>query len=189
MVMNNFNVFEFFGVFKSKKYWKYFGLMVVCAVLMVLMIIPIAILTGEKEMSEFLALDWVYFAVFVIIELALLFGIVAFCVKMIKLSMAKVNGAMNSYVSQFKFVDLQEGSYDYVWLNFKGVKRAVISEQDGVFNLSLEKFNSLNNPWVPLADERFSSLDELKRALYYEHKFYCEENADMDEFGDMTFKN
>ncbi|MBR5773347.1 MAG: hypothetical protein IKY44_00715 [Clostridia bacterium] len=187
--MSNFNGFDVFNIFKTKKYWQCLAVVLGCCVAMLLMFVPLILLIGDKEMEEFLAFDWVVFVAFAIIELALLFLMVAFCVKIVRLGLKKANEITNSYFGEFQFVGLQDGDYDDVWLDFKGIKRAIILQKNGVFNVTLEKFNTIKNPWMYIADEQYLSEEELKRGLFYEHYFYCESNADIDEFGDVTFKN
>lgn len=34
----------------------------------------------------------------------------------------------------------------------------------------------------------YDSLEELKKALYFDFDFYCDENAELDEHGDEEFK-
>ncbi len=187
--MNDYNPFDAFSIFKSKKYWKCLGVVAACCMGMFLLFIPVLFLIGDKEMEQFATIDWVYFTAFCIIELALLFVMVVFVVRSLRMGMKTANEVTSSYFASFKLVGLEDVNYSEVWLNFKGFKRAIVSEQDGVFNLSLEKFNTKNNPWVPIAEEQFSTLDDLKRSLYNDHKFYCHENASIDEYGNIEFKN
>ena len=186
--MNEFNPFDAFSVFKSKKYWKTLGVIAACFAAMIVMIIPFAFLIGDKEMYEFAAFDWVCFAVFVLIELALLVVVAIFVVKSFRIGAKSANNITHSYIAQFQFEGLENREFDEVWLSYKGTKRVVIVGQSGVFKFTLEKFHSVKTPWVLVADGQFSTLDELNRALYYEHKFYCEANTEIDDYGKKTFK-
>lgn len=171
-----------------KKYWVY---LVFCVVLGVLLFINIFVadgLTGEKEFWDFTQQDWLYFAVFLLTEIIIGFFLFFFAVKAGKLSM-KRQKKVEQYFDQLKYSGIKPGDCDYIWFDFSGDERAKIVKLGDVQYLYVEGFDYKTESWNAVNTVSiFSSLAEIKKVLFYEFDFFCEENTLLDKHGDEMFR-
>ena len=53
----------------------------------------------------------------------------------------------------------------------------------------MQNYNEHTGNWETLSGVNvYDSLEALKKALFYECNFYCEENAELDKHGDEIYK-
>lgn len=171
-----------------KKYWIYVFLAAVFAVLLFVNIFVTNGLTGEKEFWDFIAKDWFYFAAFLLTEIIIGFLMFFFSVQAGK--MANNNQRqITKYYEQFRYSGIKPGDYTYIWFDYSGDERALILKDEDAFRLYIEEFDKKSEEWRAVnAVSIYSSMDEIRKALFYEFDFFCEENAEMDEHGDEVFK-
>lgn len=170
------------------QYWIYLSLCVIMAILLFVNIFVTNAITGEKEFYEFSSNDWHHFILFIISELLIGFLMFLFGTKAGKFA-RQVDKQKKNYYEQSKYDGIEPGDYDYVWFDFSGEERAKILKQDDVFLLYVEAFDVRSEIWTPVNTVScFESIDAVKKSLYYDFDFYCDENALLDEHGDEVFK-
>ena len=171
-----------------KRYWGYLGIALVGGISLLVSIFCFANLTDDRELWEFTSKDWRLFAVFsgfglVCIGVAFCFSVLAGKIN-IKLEKEK-----DFRREQSLFLSINKDDYDYIWHDFSKTARALISRKDGKFVLCVQKYNALTEVWQSVADEAlYDDLKSLKKDLFYEFDFYCDENAELDEHGDGIYK-
>ena len=80
-----------------------------------------------------------------------------------------------------KYSGIKPGDYDYIWFDFSNMERALILQQGDQFMLYIQKYDDHTGIWGnSYGVSIYDSLDAVKRALYYEYEFYCEENVELD---------
>ncbi len=91
-----------------------------------------------------------------------------------------------------KPINIQELSpvdYDYVWFDFENTERALILRQGDTFRLNVQEYNYPTGDWESFdVTSVYDNLEAVKKALFYECDFYCEENAELDKYGDEIYK-
>ena len=88
-----------------------------------------------------------------------------------------------------KYLGIKPGDYDYVWFDFSNTERALILKQNDRFMLYVQEYDEHTGNWENLSGVNvYDSLEALKKALFYECDFYCEENAELDKHGDEIYK-
>jgi hypothetical protein len=84
-----------------------------------------------------------------------------------------------------KYSGIKPGDYDYIWFDFSNMARALILKQDNQFKLYTQESDERTGNWENLSGVSvYDSLEAVKKALFYECDFYCEENAELDKYGD-----
>lgn len=171
-----------------KKYWIYVSVSGVFAILLFVNIFVTDGLTGEKEFGDFSQQDWCYFALFLLTEIVIALFMFLFAVKAGKLSVNRQK-QIEHYFEGFRYIGIKPGDYDYVWFDFSGTERAKIAKLNDVFYLYIEAFDRKTETWNAVNTVRVSdSLEAVRKILFYEFDFFCEENAAIDEHGDEIFK-
>ncbi len=172
-----------------KKYWMY---IILCAVLGILLFVNIFVtdgITGEKEFRDFTQQDWYCFVVFLLIEILLILLMAFFAIKGGRL-IHKQEEQVKQYLDRFKYAGTKPGDCDHIWFDFSGVERAKIVKSGDVYCLYVESFHHKTESWEPINTVSvFSSLSEIKKALFYEFDFFCEENTVLDRRGDEIFRD
>lgn len=170
------------------KYWILISLCGVMAVLLFVNIFASDHITGGKEFHEFSSDDWRSFALFLLSEV--LIGLLMFLFGRSAGKIARqVNTQKRTYYEQLRYDGILPGEYDEVWFDFSGEERAKIRKQEQAFLLYVEAFDIRSETWNPVNTVScFDSIDDVKKALYYDFDFYCSENATIDEHGDETFQ-
>ena len=171
-----------------RKYWIY---MSICGVFAILLFVNIFVtdgLTGEKEFWDYSQQDWCYFALFLLTEIVIALFMFLFAVKAGKLSINRQKQIEN-YFEGFRYTGIKPGDYDYIWFDFSGTERAKIAKMNDVFYLYVEAFDCKTETWNAVNTVSVSdSLEDVRKILFYEFDFFCEENAAIDKHGDEVFK-
>ena len=171
-----------------KKYWIYVSVCGVFAILLFVNIFVTDSLTGEKELWDFSQQDWCYFALFLLTEIVIALFMFLFAVKAGKLSVNRQK-QIEHYFEGFRYIGIKPVDYDYVWFDFSGTKRAKIAKLNDVFYLYIEAFDRKTETWNAVNTVSVSdSLEDVRKILFYEFDFFCEEYAAIDEHGDEVFK-
>jgi len=168
-----------------KRFWVFLCLTFVLAFLLIGNVFRTNSWTGDKPFSEFTQNDWKLFLIFVLEEVIILAVIILFALLLSKISKIKT---MRQWQSD-KFLGINREDYDYVWFDFAMTERALISKQGDAYNLTVHEYDERTGHWESLNDvNSFDDLINLKRALFYDFDFYCEENAVLYKHGDEVFK-
>lgn len=171
-----------------KRYWIYLGALFTCAVLLFANIFRTNAWMGDKPFSEYVQKEWVLAGVFLIEELIIAFFMVLFSVLAGRISI-KRNQKIVADWEQNKFMGIQPDDYDYVWFDFSCTERALVLKQNNVYKLYIHEYDKHRGVWQALDSVSiYDSLAELKKALFFDFDFYCDENAKLDEHGDEEFK-
>ena len=172
-----------------KKYWMY---VILCAALGILLFVNIFItdgITGEKEFWDFAQQDWYHFALFILTEVFIILLMAFLAIKAGKL-VNKQEKQVKQYFDQFKYAGTKPGDCDRIWFDFSGDERAKIVKLSDVYYLYVESFNYKTESWDPVNTVSvFRSLAEIKKALFYEFDFFCEENTVLNRHGDEIFRD
>lgn len=145
--------------------------------------------TGDTPFSEFKQKEWFLFAIFMFEELVMVFLMFIFSVLAGKIS-EKRNQEIREDWERNKYADIKPGDYDYVWIDFSQCERALILKQDEMYKLYVDDYDEHSGNWQNLNQVSiYDSLEELKRALFFEFDFYCEENAELDKYGNERYKS
>lgn len=172
----------------SKRYWIYLIVVLMCSVLLIGNIYRTDGWTGEKSFSEFARRDWQLFCVFLIQELIIL-GIMSLFVVLACKDDKKRNIEITKQWEIDKYLGIQPGDYDYVWFDFGLSERALISKLGDKFKLEVQEYNEHTGNWESLSNVSvYDSLEAIKRALFYECDFCCDENTELDKYGDAIYK-
>jgi hypothetical protein len=169
---------------KSPHPERYFYVSLICLILLFCNFYRTDSWTGDKPFSEFAQRDWQLFAVFMIEEIIIISVMLLFWilgqkkVKKLKISLAK------KWETDI-FLGIKPGDYDYVWFDFSNTERALILKQEDKYKLYVQEYDERTGEWVSLNGlSVYDSLEEIKKTLFYEHDFYCVENAELDKHGD-----
>ena len=172
-----------------KKYWMY---VVLCAALGILLFVNIFItdgITGEKEFLDFTQQDWYHFALFLLTEFFIILLMAFWAIKAGNL-VNKQEKQVKQYFDQFKYAGTKPGDCDHIWFDLSGDERAKIVKSSDVYYLYVESFNYKTESWDPVNTVSvFRSLAEIKKALFYEFDFFCEENTVLNRRGDEIFRD
>ena len=171
-----------------RRYWLYAGLSVALGALLFVNVFVFDRWTGERELWAYERADWLRAGAFLLAEAALFLLALLFAQRVGKLF--RRNSAQNAqHEEQFRLAGIQPGEYACVWFDFEGGRRALIAERDGTYRLRLEEFEARAEEWRAVSGASvFSSLPEVKRALFFDYAFACKENAVRDAHGDAVFR-
>ena len=172
-----------------RRYWLYVGLIVTLGALLFVNIFVFDHWTGERELWAYERADWLLTGAFLLAEAALSLLALFFAQRAGKLF--RRNSAQNAqHAEQFRLAGIQPGEYACVWFDLEGGRRALVAERDGTYRLRLEEFEARAEEWRAISGVSvFSSLPEVKRALFFDHDFACKENAVLDAHGDVVFRD
>jgi len=170
-----------------KRYWIYMVIVLICSVLLFVNIYRTDSWTGDKPFSEFVQRDWLSFAVFIIEELIIVGAVFIFAVLAGRISKNRNQEIVNQWEKD-KYSGIKPGDYDYVWFDFENTERALILKQENGYSLYVQEYDEHTGNWESFSGVSvYDSLDAVKKALFYECDFYCEENAELDKRGDEIF--
>ncbi len=159
---------------------RYYYLSLICLILLFLNFYRTDGWTGDKPFSEFVGRDWQLFAVFLIEEFIIICVMVIFYI----LGNKNIKSRRQMFIEQCekdKYSGIKPGDYDYVWFDFSNMKRALILQQGNQFVFYVQKYDDHTGNWESFNGVSvYDSLEAVKKALYYECEFYCEENAELD---------
>lgn len=134
-------------------------------------------LTGGRELPEFSQQDWHYFKIFIVTEIAVVVLLLFFAIKAGNIFVPG-SKQIQECTEQFRYSGIEPDSHDYVWFDSTGCTRSLINDVDGVFFLTVEKFDWRTRKWYSVDYvTMFCSLDEIKIELFYNYDFRFEENA------------
>lgn len=171
-----------------KRYWIYMGIILVCAILLFLNIFRVDARIGEKAFWEFAKQDWQLFIAFLIEELIIAGIIFLFSVMAGRISI-KRNKDIVAQREKVKFLGIEPSEYDYIWFDFSYTERALILKQEGKFKLCVDEYCDGSENWKCVSEACiYDDLSTLKKALFYEFDFFCEENAELDKHGDEIYR-
>ena len=174
---------------KNKKHPEYyFYVSLICLVLLFLNFYRTDSWTGDKPFSEYLARDWQLFAIFMIEEIIIISAMLAFF--MLSLKCAKKQKALFIEKRENdKYLGIKPGDYDYVWFDFSNTERALILKQANTYMLYVQDYNERTGDWTDVGGVSvYDDLKSLKKDLFYEYDFYCNENCVLDKHGDELYK-
>ena len=171
-----------------KRYWVYLIIVLICSILLIGNIYRTDGWTGDKPFSEFVQRDWQLLAIFLVEELIMAGTMFLFVILACKIS-KKRNAKITEQWETDKYLGIKPGDYDYVWFDFSNTERALILKQNDRFMLYVQEYDEHTGNWENLSGVSvYDSLEALKKALFYECDFYCEENAELDKHGDEIYK-
>lgn len=167
----------------------YVAVVFVLAVLLFANIFVTVGLTGKKELSDFTQQNWCHFALFLLAEVLLIILMAFFAIKAGRIINER-DRQVEEYFEQFKYAGLKPGDYDHIWFDFSGDERAKIVKLGDVYYLYVESFDQKTESWNPVNTVSvFDTLAEIKKVLFDEFDFFCEENTVLDQHGDEMFRN
>ena len=159
---------------------RYYCLSLICLILLFLNFYRTDGWTGDKPFSEFVGRNWQLFAVFLIEEFIIICVMVIFYI----LGNKNIKSRRQMFIEQWekgKYSGIKPGDYDYVWFDFSNMERALILQQGNQFVLYVQKYDDHTGNWENFNGVSvYHSLEAVKKALYYECEFYCEENVELD---------
>ena len=170
-----------------KRYWIYWIVVLICSILLIGNIYRTDGWTGDKPFSQFVQRDWQLLAIFLVEELIIASLLFLFVILACKISKRR-NAEITEQWEKDKYLGINPGDYDYVWFDFANTERALILKQGEQFKLYVQEYDEHTGNWESFSGVSvYDSLETVKKALFYECDFYCEENAELDKHGDETF--
>lgn len=172
-----------------KKYWIYIILIITSYILLLFNVQRTDSWTGDKPFSEFMERDWNLFYIFLFEEFLLwLFSL--FCtIRACKIGKERRRKIQQQWMEN-KYAGIKPSEYDYIWYDFECTERALILKQGNCYKLSVHEYDEQTGNWeVLVSDGVYSDLEEIKKALYYDFDFFCAENAELDKYGDESYKS
>ena len=172
-----------------RRYWLYAALSVALAALLFVNVFVFDRWTGERELRAYERADWLRAGAFLLAEAALFILMLLFAQRAGKLF--RRNSAQNAqHAEQFRLAGIRPGEYACVWFDIEGGRRALVAEREGTYRLCVEEFEARAEEWRAVSGVSvFSSLPEVKRALFFDYGFACKENAVLDAHGDVVFRD
>lgn len=171
-----------------KRYWFYMIIILLFSVLLFANIYRTDVWTGDKPFSEFAQHDWHLFLVF-LFEQVIIIGIIFLFAFLSSRIYKERNKKIAAQWEKDKYLGIVSGDYDYIWFDFSLPRRALISKQADKFCLHIQEFNRSTENWESHTEiNLYDSLEAIKKALFYEYDFYCEENTELNKYGDEVYK-
>ena len=171
-----------------KRYWSYIIMAFICSILLIGNICRTDSRTGDKPFSEFSQRDWRLFFIFLIEEIIIIGVMLLFAYLCFKIN-RKRNKEIVAQWEADKYSGIKPGDYDYVWFDFENIERALILKKGDNFRLYVQECDDHTGNWESVNGVSFyESLEAVKKVLFYEFDFYCNENADLDKHGDEIYK-
>ena len=172
-----------------RRYWLYAGLLVALSALLFVNIFVFDHWTGEREFWAYERADWLRAGAFLLAEAALFLLMLLFAQRAGKL-FRRNSGQNAQHEEQFRLAGIRPGEYACVWFDIEGGRRALVAEREGTYRLRVEEFEARAEEWRAISGVSvFSSLPEVKRALFFDYDFACKENAVLDAHGDVVFRD
>ncbi|MBQ2729813.1 MAG: hypothetical protein IJF69_03475 [Clostridia bacterium] len=166
---------------------RYYYVSLICLILLFLNFYRTDNWTGDKPFSEFVGRDWQLFAIFLIEEFIVICVMVVFWLLGNK-NTKKRNSMIIEQWKNDKYSGIKPGDYDYVWFDFSNTERALILKQGDQFKLYVQEYDEHTGDWRCFNGVSiYDNLNEIKKTLFYEYDFYCEENAELDKHGDEVY--
>lgn len=170
-----------------KKYWVYLSLVVVCAILLFANIFRTDSWTVEKEFAYFTQRDWLLFAVFITEELLVGFIMFFFSFKARKVLLGR-DAKIQARFEVLKYAGIEAEEYEFIWFDYSNTERALIKKQDSIYQLHVDEYDERTELWCSVDSVSiFDNLSDLKKSLYYDYDFFCDENAELDKYGDEVY--
>lgn len=172
-----------------KRYWLYLIIVLVCMILLVGNIYRTDNWTGDKPFSEFSHQDWQLLIIFFVEEVIIATVMLLFAFLCRRLGKERNVVITVEWENNYLDLGIKPGDYDYVWFNFAKTERAVIVKYQNTYNLFIHEFDKHTAHWEYLSGlSVYDSLEAVKRALFYEFNFHCEENTVLDKNGNEIFR-
>ena len=163
-------------------------IVLICSIMLIGNIFRTDDWTGDKPFSEYLQRDWLLFFIFLIEEIIIAGVMVLFALSAGRISI-KRNAEIAAQLEKDKYLGIKPGDYDPVWFDFSNTQRALIVKHGDQFKLYIQEYNERTENWENISGVRiYDSLEALKKALFYEFDFYCEENTVFDKYGNEIYK-
>lgn len=173
---------------RPKRFWLYFASFIVLYILLILDLFIVGKHIGDHELYEFTSQDWSWLIIGLLVG-AVIAALTYFSACQEDKINAQQQEQIQTYLSQFKYAGISPDDYDFLWIDFGGLTRAIIRTSDNCYHLHLEEFNWKTELWEPVPGVSvYSSMEELKRALFDDFGFCCEENTVFDKHGEEMFK-
>ena len=171
-----------------KRYWVYLILVLICSILLIVNIYRTDSWTGDKPFSKYLQRDWLLFFVFLIEEI-LIGGVMFLFAFLARRIDNKRTAEIAIQWDKDKWLGIKPGDYDYVWFDFSKTERALIVKYQDKYKLYIQDYDEHTGNWEDIGDVSvYDSLETLKKALFYECDFYCDENCMLDKYGNELYK-
>lgn len=160
----------------------------ICSILLIGNIYRMDGWTGDKPFSEFSQHDWRLFFIFFIEEIIIIGVMLLFAHLCFKINRNRDKEIVDQWETD-KYSGIKPGDYDYVWFDFANTERALILKQGNTFRMNVQEYNYHTGDWESVGmTSVYDNLEAVKKALFYECDFYCEENAELDKHGDEIYK-
>lgn len=171
-----------------KRYWIYIIVLLICSILLFGNIYRTNSWTGNKPLSEFSQRDWRLFFIFLIEEIIIVGVMFLFAYLGFRINKNRDKEIVAQWETD-KYSGIEPGDYDYVWFDFANTERSLILKQGDTFRLYVQEYDCHTGNWESLGMICiYDNLEAVKKALFYEYDFYCEENAELDKYGDEIYK-
>ena len=171
-----------------KRYWVYLIVVLICSILLFVNIYRTDSWTGDKPFSEFSQRDWCLFFIFLIEEIIIIGVMSLFAYLGFRINKNRDKEIIAQWEFD-KYSGIEPGDYDYVWFDFAYTERALILKQGDTFRLNVQEYDYRTGNWESFGTTSiYDNLEAVKKALFYEYDFYCEENAELNKHGDEIYK-
>lgn len=171
-----------------KQYWIYTIAVLICSILLIVNIYRTDSWTGHKPFSEFSQRDWSLFFIFLIEEIIIGGVMILFAYLGYRINKNRDKEIVAQWEND-KYLGIKPGDYDYVWFDFANTERSLILKQGDAFRLNVQEYNYHTGKWESFGMTGiYDNLEAVKKALFYEYDFYCEENTELDKHGDEIYK-
>lgn len=172
-----------------KRWYVYTAIEIIGILLFLLNIYRTDDWTGDKPFSEFTARDWTLLKIFLAEELVILAVVIVFMVLAYRVAKRRREERKEFFYEHSMMAGIKPGDYDDVWVDFSDSARALILKHGDAFRLYVEEYDERTDEWIGVGGPSFyESLDDMKKALFYEYDFYCVANAVLDEHGNEVYK-
>ncbi len=173
---------------RPRRFWFYLACFIVLFFLLILDFFIVGKHIGNPEQYEFTMQDWSWIIIGVLGG-AVISALIHFSLRQVDKFNAQQQEQIQTYLDQFKYSGISPDDYDFLWIDFGGLTRAVIRKSGDCYHLHLEEFNYKTELWEPVPGVSvYSSMEELKRALFDDFDFCCEENSILDAHGEEMYK-
>lgn len=171
-----------------KKYW---ACVILCLALGILLFAKTFLFWPARlEKESFATLRSRIGAILFLLTQVLLTALMFFLAKKAGKLLNKRDKQVRQSFDQIKYAGITPGDFDYVWFDFSGDERAKIVTSGDAYYLYVESFDSKTESWNPVNTVSvFPTLAEIKKSLFYEFDFFCEENTVLDFDGDEMFRD
>ena len=160
-----------------KQFWIYMIIVATCFIL-----ITINIYRIDDQANQF---------VFLIEQFALFAALIWFLM-LARAEAEKRNREMikqrKKEIVEQKWLGIKPGDYDHVWFDFTNTERALVLKQGDRYVLYIQYYDEHTEGWNNIESVGvYDSLTAVKKALFYDSNFHCEENTGLDENGNEIY--